>query len=118
MGEQQKTALHSKGFCGVLAEERKILLATSNNQSLGSVLDDLDPTLSLFFAKLVIMSSALKNLGGCQIRVPRSIHSINVVPYSLDSFVPFLCTATFCKKQVPLQKGPQCRAHFQKPLKH
>ena len=41
MGGQQKTALHSKGFCGVLAEERKILLSTNKNQRLGIALDDL-----------------------------------------------------------------------------
>ena len=40
----------------------------------------------LTFAKLVMMSSALayKICGGCQIRVTRSIHSINVVPYNLN----------------------------------
>ena len=38
---------------------------------------------SLSFSKWVMMSSApAKSTGGCQIRVPRSIHSINVVPYN------------------------------------
>ena len=51
------------------------------------------PPGSLSFAKLVMMSSAPAKSaeeeggggGGCQIRVPRSIHSVNVVPYNVDS---------------------------------
>ena len=41
---------------------------------------------SLSSAKLVVMPSApCKICGGCQIRVPRSIHSTSVILYNLDS---------------------------------
>ena len=49
---------------------------TSNNQRTGSALDDLDPRLSLLCQVGDDVIRPCKICGGCQIRVPRSIHSM------------------------------------------
>ena len=54
-------------------------------ERLGSAFDELDPRLSLLCQVGDDVIRPCKICGGCQIRVPRSIHSINVVPYNLDS---------------------------------
>ena len=48
---------------------------TSNNQRLGSAFDDLDPRLSLL-CQVGDVIRPCKICGGCQIRVPRSFHSL------------------------------------------
>ena len=50
---------------------------TSNNQRLGGVFHDLDPRLSLLWQVGDDVIHPSKICGGCQIRVPRSIHSLN-----------------------------------------
>ena len=52
-----------------------IIVITSNND------DDVDPRLSLLCQVGDDVIRPCKICGGCQIRVPRSIHSINIVPY-------------------------------------
>ena len=49
--------------------------STSNNQGLGSGFDDLDPRLSLLCQVGDDLIHPCKIYGGCQIRIPRSIHS-------------------------------------------
>ena len=63
------------------------LLQTSNNQRLGSVFNDLDPRLSLLCQVGDDVIRPCKICGGCQIHIPRSIHSINVVLYNLNSIL-------------------------------
>ena len=56
---------------------------TSNNQKLGIAFNV--TRLSLLCQVGDDVVRPCKICGGCQIRVPRSIHSINVVPYNLAS---------------------------------
>ena len=62
----------------------KLNCKTSNNQRLGSVLDDLDPKLSLLCQVGDDVICACKICEGCQICIPRSIHSL-IDPYNLNS---------------------------------
>ena len=57
---------------------------TRNNRRLGSAFDDLDPKLSLRCQVGDDVVRLCKICRGCQIRFPRSIHSL-IVPYNLDS---------------------------------
>ena len=58
---------------------------TSNNRRLRSV-RSFDPQLSLLCQVSDVIHTC-KICGGCQIRIPRSIHSVNVAPYNLDSIL-------------------------------
>ena len=57
---------------------------TRNNQRLGGAFDDLEPRLSFLCHVGDDVIRPCKICGGCQTRVPRSIHSLTV-PYNLDS---------------------------------
>ena len=58
----------------------EVRVKVSHKQRLGRAFDDLDPRLSLLYQVRDDVIRPCKICGGCQIRVPRSIHSINVVP--------------------------------------
>ena len=63
----------------------EVRVKVSHNQRLGSAFNDLEPRLSLLCQVGDDVIRPCKICGGCQISVPTSIHSINVVTYNLNS---------------------------------
>ena len=74
----------------------------SNNQRLGSAFNV--TRLSLLCQVGDDVVRPCKICRGCQIHIPRSIHSNNGVPYNLDSNLYYSCRSAFFLRQMQLKR--------------